>query len=233
MSKATVLHVDRLDLRLDATVWTFATERRAEIDAHFAQLQAAKPALFNGRVLLLREFTIEDGVMRGSFLETDYASFVAWQDWGRPSVNILDCFGSAAIESSDGAFLLGVMGAHTFNAGHLYFPCGTPDPSDIGDGGSVDLDFNIRRELQEETGLDAAVLEAESGWTVILDGTVVAIIKVMRSGMAADPLRLQILHNMAREEQPELSDIRIMRSAADFDPMMRGYARTFLTQRFA
>ena len=66
--------------------------------------------------------------------------------------------------AADGAFLLGVMGPHTINAGRIYFPCGTPDRSDIV-GGKVDLDLSVRRELKEETGLDVAEFTAEPGWT--------------------------------------------------------------------
>ena len=50
----TVQHVDRLDLGVDATVWPFAIENRIKIDALFAELRRAQPALFNGHVLLLQ-----------------------------------------------------------------------------------------------------------------------------------------------------------------------------------
>ena len=106
--------------------------------------------------MLLHHQIVEHGVLRGEYLETDYASFAAWQHWGRPPAGVRDCFGAAAILTADGAFLLGVMGPHTLNAGEIYFPCGTPDPADIIDG-KVDLDLSIRRELKEETGLDIAV----------------------------------------------------------------------------
>lgn len=227
-----VRHVDRFELNLDGTAWAFAIENREEIDTQFAALRRVKPALFNGRVLLLHRFAIEAGVLRGVFLETDYASFVEWQRRGRPQAGIFDCFAAAAILSGDAAFLLGVMGDHTFNAGHVYFPCGTPDPSDVVNG-QVDFDFSVRRELQEETGLDAASLAAEPGWTVVMDGSLVAAIKVLRSHLSADPLRAHIIETLARQSQPELSDIRIVRSAADFDPMMRGFVKAFLADRFA
>ncbi|MDO8877985.1 MAG: NUDIX hydrolase [Pseudolabrys sp.] len=228
-----VRHVDRLDLSFDAGSWDFAAARRAEIDALFAELRRAKPALFNGRVLLMHRFAIADGVMHGTFLEADYAAFVAWQRWGRPDAGVLDCFGAAAIQSADGAFLLGVMGGHTFNAGQIYFPCGTPDPSDVIGGTTVDFDFSIRRELREETGLDPALLRPEPGWTLAVDGSLIAAVKVLRSELTADVLRARILGNLAREPQPELADIRIVRGPADFDPAMRGYVTAFLTHRFS
>jgi 8-oxo-dGTP pyrophosphatase MutT (NUDIX family) len=181
----------------------------------------------------MHRLAIDDGVMRGAFLETDYASFAAWQRWGRPDVGIYDCFGAAAIQSADGAFLLGVMGSHTFNAGQIYFACGTPDPSDVADGAKVDFDFSIRREMQEETGLDPASFDAEPGWTLIRDGTLLAAIKVMRSTLDAGPLRARILDNLAQEAQPELADIHIARSAADFAPTMREFVKVFLTHRFS
>ena len=41
---------------------------------------------------------------------------------GAPPAAVCDCFGAAAIAAVDGAFLLGVMGPHTANAGRIYFP---------------------------------------------------------------------------------------------------------------
>ncbi len=227
-----IFHADSLDLRFVPREWSFATQRRAEIDAFFAQLQAQQPALWNGRVLMMHDFALDNGVMHGSFLQTDYASFAAWQRWKLPPASVYDCFGSAAIQSADGAFLVGVMGAHTLNAGHLYFPCGTPDPNDIAQG-RVDFDFSLRRELKEETGLNAAEFTDEPGWTVVVDCPLIAVIKVMRSALDAEPLRARILANIAREKQPELADIRIVRSVADFVPMMREFVKAFLTHWFA
>ena len=226
-----IFHVDRLELAFAPKPWAFAIERRAEITANFAALQREKPALWNGRVLLLHSQVLAGGVLRGGYLETDYASFSAWRHWGHPHAGVHDCFGAAALVSADGAILLGVMGAHTFNAGHIYFPCGTPDPDDIIND-KVDLEFSVRRELKEETGLDAAEFTAEPGWTVVVDGAFIVAIKVLRSPLDAEALRARILEWLARERQPELSDIRIVRDPGDFDPMMPGFVRAFFTHRW-
>jgi 8-oxo-dGTP pyrophosphatase MutT (NUDIX family) len=224
--------IDRLELAFKPKPWAFAIERRAEIDAYFAQRRQENPALFNGRVLLLYHQVVRDGVFYGDFLETDYASFSTWKAWGRPPAGIHDCFGAAAVAGADGAFLLGVMGPHTFNAGEIYFPSGTPDPDDI-KGSQVDLEFSVRRELKEETGLDAAELEAEPGWICVVDGGLIVQIKLMRSSRSADELRARILAYLAGERQPELSDIRIVREPKDFDSAMPRFVTAFLAQRFA
>ena len=227
-----VFAVDRLELTFAPKPWPFADERRAEIDVHFAALKAKKPALWNGRVLLLHHQAVTEGVFRGEYLETDYASFSAWRDWGRPPAGVRDCFGAAAILAGDGAFLLGVMGAHTFNAGRIYFPCGTPDPDDLV-GGKVDLDLSVLRELKEETGLGPAELDIAPGWTTVMDGTLIAQIKLLRSTEPAEALRAHILAHLARERQPELSDIRVVRGLADFDAAMPRFVTAFLAQHFA
>ena len=224
--------VDRLELTLAPKPWAFAIERRAEIDAYFAGLRREKPALWNGRVLLLHSQVLSDGVFRGQYLETDYASFLAWRHWGGAPDGVHDCFGAAAILCGDGAFLLGVLGALTAHAGQVYFPSGTPDPDDIVDD-RVDLDFSVRRELKEETGLDMADLAPEPGWTVVVDGALIAAIKVLRSPLDAETLRARILDWLQRQRQPELSDIRIVRGPADFDPLIPGFVTAFLARRFA
>ena len=233
MSKAaSICHVDRLELTVTQQPWAFADARRAEIDAWFAALQREKPAIWNGRVLLLREHALAAGVFRGRYLESGYANFAAWRAWGRPPAAVCDCFGAAAIATADGAFLLGVMGPHTANAGRIYFPCGTPDPKDIV-GGRVDLDFSVRRELKEETGFDVTEFTAEAGWTTVFDMPLIAHIKLLRSSESAEALRARALDYLARERQPELADIRIVRGPADVVPAMPHFVAAFLAQRFA
>lgn len=231
MSEPIISPVDRLDLTFDPQPWSFAAERRAAIDAFFADLKRDKPAVWNGRVLLMYEYTVAGDVLRGRYLETDYASFAAWCAWGRPPAGVYDCFGAGAIIAADGAVMLGVMGAHTANAGHIYFPCGTPDPSDVIDG-KVDLEFSVRRELKEETGCDAAEFAVASGWTMVVDGLLIAQIKTLRSTERAETLRERMLAHLAREAQPELSDVRIVRGPADFDPAMPRFVIAFLRHHF-
>ena len=71
MSEAvSMVHMDRLQLAFEPKPWSFAQERRAEIDACFAALKREKPALWNGRVLLLHHQAVSDSVFRGAYLET-------------------------------------------------------------------------------------------------------------------------------------------------------------------
>jgi 8-oxo-dGTP pyrophosphatase MutT (NUDIX family) len=182
-------------------------------------------------VLLLHHQVVSEGVFRGDYLETDYASFIAWRRWGSPPAGVRDCFSAAAIVSSDGAVLLGEMGPHTANAGKIYFPCGTPDPSDIVDG-KVDLAWSVERELKEETGFDIGGFTIEPGWTTVLDGPLIAQVRTLRSTQPAGELRDRMLEHLASETQPELSDIRIVRGPQDYAPTMPTFVRTVLDEIF-
>jgi 8-oxo-dGTP pyrophosphatase MutT (NUDIX family) len=225
-----ISHIDRLDLSFAPKPWDFAIERRSEIDAFFARLRREKPAIWNGRVLMLHHQMVTGGVLRGEYLETDYASFAAWRQWGRPAAKVHDCFSAAAILAADGAFLVGVMGPHTFNGGKIYFPCGTPDPKDIV-GDKVDLELSVRRELHEETGLSVAEFAGEPGWTMVTDGPLIAQIKVLRSGEDSIALRKRVMLHLASEQHPELADIRIIRKHKDLDPAMPRFVTAFLESR--
>lgn len=225
--KRSVLHVDRLDLSFKPRPWPFALERRGEIDAWFAERRRAQPQLFNGRVLMLCEYRIADGVMRGTFLETDYASFLAWLDWGLPATGVWDCFGAAAVVTDDGAVLLGEMGAHTANAGKIYFPSGTPDPSDVA-GGRVDLEASLARELQEETGLDAAAFAAEPGWRIVELPSRLVAVKVMRAPFDARALEARVSNYLAKQAEPELRALHLVRGSADITAAMPDFVQAFL-----
>jgi 8-oxo-dGTP pyrophosphatase MutT (NUDIX family) len=227
MQTPPVVRIDRLKLAFEPRPWDFATRRRTEIDRHFDKLRRDKPALWNGRVLLAHRCTVEATTLHAGYLETDFASFLAWRDWGFPDPNIYNCFALGALRASDGGFLLGVMAAHTANAGKSYFPGGTPDPGDIV-GNAVDLEGSVRREVAEETGLATEALDFEPGWHAVLAGVRIALIKLMQAREPADALRARILDRIARQTNPELSDIRIAKAPADIDPSMPDFVVAFL-----
>jgi 8-oxo-dGTP pyrophosphatase MutT (NUDIX family) len=222
-----VVPVERLELRFAPRPWPFAKERRADIDAYFAHLRGRKPDLWNGRMLLLHEWALADGLLRGAFLETDFASYIAWRDWGFPDAAVTNCFAQGALRAADGAFLLGVMGAHTAGAGSIYFPSGTPDPDDV-NGGMVDLDGSVVRELGEETGLTLDDVAVAPGWHAVLTGPRIALMKPLQAAVPAAELRGRILRHLAGEAVPELADIRIVRGPADLDPRMPAFIAAFL-----
>ena len=128
MTPPVIHRVSQLDLRFQPWQWPFAEARRGEIDAHFALKQRQTPQIWNGRVLLGRDPDFSGDRFRASYFETDFASLLAWRDWGFPEAGAFNGFGMGALRCADGAFVMGEMGRHTANAGRIYFPAGTPDP---------------------------------------------------------------------------------------------------------
>ncbi|MDJ1158549.1 NUDIX hydrolase [Chelatococcus sp. SYSU_G07232] len=218
MSEPVIVPLARVEASLAPGDWAWAQDNRAAIEAHWRRLVVEKPALYNGRVLISTEHRIADGVLTSRYRETDYASFLALRDFGFPDRQVRNCFAMAALRASDGAYLLGVMGRHTANAGMVYFPAGTPDSGDVTADGRVDLLGSVGRELAEETGLAASEVTIAEGWTAVLHGPRIALMRDVRSALPADALRAQIVDWLAAQEEPELSDMRIVRRVEDIDP---------------
>jgi hypothetical protein len=227
MTDIAIVGVERIELAFAPRPWPFAIERRAEIEAHFAALQSANPSLWNGRVLMMHEHAIRGPVFHGAYLETDFATLLAWRHWDYPDARMKNCFAMGALRGGDGAFLLGVMGAHTSNPGRIYFPAGLPDPSDVV-GARVDLARNVIREVGEETGLAPGDFEVEADWTAVLAGPRIALIKRLGARAGAAALRERILGFLADQSRPELSDIRIVGGPLDLDPMMPPFIAAYL-----
>jgi 8-oxo-dGTP pyrophosphatase MutT (NUDIX family) len=229
-----VIHrVTTLDLTLEPFVWPFAHERRAEIDAHFATRQREKPRLWNGRILLGRKSSFGEGRFSASYFETDFASLLAWRDWGFPGGDgVFNGFGMGALRCADGAFVLGEMAAHTANAGRIYFPSGTPDLSDVR-GGTVDLAGSVARELEEETGLTPADYLASAHWDCVVSDVSIAMMRTLRIDASGDAVKARIEASLARQSHPELSAIHLVRAMSDLTQNMPRFATAFITQELA
>jgi 8-oxo-dGTP pyrophosphatase MutT (NUDIX family) len=226
---AHIVPFDRLDLVLAPYRWRFAEDRRHDIEAHFVARRKITPQLWNGRVLMMRDLAIADGTLHGAFFEAGFADFMAWRDWDcpGPDANVVNCFSMGALRTSDGAYLLGVMSEGTSSAGDIYFPAGTPDLGDVR-GDTVDLLANVVREIAEETGLTAADYTMTPGWRAVIAGSYVALMKLIDVPRAAEEVREAMQRHLASEPQPELSDIRIVRSASDFTPKMSSIVTAYL-----
>jgi 8-oxo-dGTP pyrophosphatase MutT (NUDIX family) len=233
MTSSAVIHrVTALDLTVEAWPWPWAAVERARIDAHFKKRQEEKPGIWNGRVLVARNADFSGGRLSSSYFEADFASFLAWRDWGFPDRTVFNGFGMGALRSSDGAFVLGEMDGRTVNAGRIYFPGGTPDPDDVADG-RLDIDNNIRREIEEETGLTPEDYRPVPQWDCVVVGASVAIIRILDVDMPGNGLKARIEANLVRQEHPELSDIHLVRTRADFRPSMPLFVTAFLERQLS
>jgi 8-oxo-dGTP pyrophosphatase MutT (NUDIX family) len=232
VSLARIETIDALDLSLTQRAWPFAESEAERIAAHWRTRIAAKPKLFNGRVLLMGRHAIErareGATLRGEYFETDFAAFLAWRDFGYPDPAVINTFSMAALIGSDGGFLVGEMAPHTSNAGAIYFPAGTPDRKDVF-AGKVDLTASALRELNEETGVEPREVTFAPAWTVVYAPPRIACLKIMRLAEPAETVRTRIEAFLAKDKEPELSAMQVVRSAGDVD---RRHTPAFLVDFF-
>jgi 8-oxo-dGTP pyrophosphatase MutT (NUDIX family) len=228
-----IVRLKDVDARYDPAPWPFADERKAEIDAIWARTSAGKPQLFNGTVLMQHRWAIRDGVYEAGYAPVSYASFIAWPQLGKPGAPMRNGFAMAALRAADGPFILGVMGAQTFNAGKIYFAGGTPDMDDVTPDGRVDLSTSMVRELEEETGLRHDEFDIAAGWTLVADGHRAAFLRAARLVYPADEARRVILSRLAATDQ-ELADVAVVRRPEDIDEAMTpDFAKAYMRAVFA
>lgn len=194
----------------------FVAAQRIRIDDHWSRALAVKPALFDGTVLIAEDLAFAGGRLSATLRPIPFSAFLAWRDWGYPVGGLTHLSAAAAIVSADGAVLLGRMGAHTANAGRTYLVGGTPDLSDVGPGGRVDLVATAARELLEETGLSSAACAADV--LVVRDPPRAVVVAVHRFAASAEEIAARVRAFLAADPEPELADVVVIRSLAEIDP---------------
>jgi len=233
-AKDSSVRIAQCALSVAVEPWPFAEHRGAEIATHWQRARAERPKLFDGTVHMLREWALEGERFRGSFLRTDFKSFLFWRDSGYADAGVRDCFGSAVIRSAEGHVLLGRQTSGHVNAGLAYPPGGFIDVRDVRDDGAIDIEASIARELAEETGLEPDGLERAPGYLLTRAGPLVSIGIEWRSRLPAEALRERILGHVRSQAVPELADIVIVRRADQIDEdRVPRYARALLRAALA
>lgn len=215
---ARIRRVARVEAACRPFDWAWAAQNRDLIQRNWKRRTADRPKMFNGRVLLLQNVAFEGDLCRNTYFEVDYADFLGWIDSGYPDRSIANGFAMGAMRGSDGAYICGVMAAHTANAGRIYFAAGTPDPSDLKPDGSVDLATSLTREIAEETGLAQTDYHVEDEWIIVDRWPTVALLRLVTLPVPAEEGAARIRAAIAAQAEPELSDLRIIRGPEDIDP---------------
>ena len=169
-------------------------------------------------------------MFRGQLLRTDFKSYLYWRETGFADTSVRDAFGSALLRSAEGYVLLGRQREGHINSGLAYLPGGFIDERDIGPDGRVDLDASIGREVAEETGLDTEAAQRRNGYWLTRVGSLVSIAVEFQLHDPADVLLERIGAHLAADAESELTDVVVVRRAADLDGLaVPNYARALVS----
>ena len=217
------------ELRVIEHRWVMTEEHATEIAAFWERQRALNPGYFDGVVFIARDIRIAGGVLYGELFASRFRNFLYWRDTGFADTSVTDAFGSAILRSSDGGVLLARQRGGNVNAGQVYLPGGFIDERDIAARGSVDILGSIEREIGEETGLDAAAMSRDDGYTVTRAGPHVSISATFRTGLDATTLANRVGAHLGRDPEAELESVRVVRSLGELSgfPLVR-YCETLL-----
>ena len=157
-----IFRVDRVDVRLATTPHPFEDANRGPIESNWMRERLAKPAIFNGSVVLLSSLSWREGLLEGVCHPISYAGFLYWRRQ-QPRESAEHAFAHAMLVTTDGALIAIRMAGSTINAGKVYFAAGSFEAQDF-PLGRVDVSFNMAREVREETGIDISGIPRDAGF---------------------------------------------------------------------
>lgn len=226
-----ILPVDVVDVRLVDEPHPFERDNAEAIAANWALEKAARPALFDGTVVLLSELTYADNLLAGRCHAVGFSTFMLWRKL-KPLTSAEHAFAHAMLISSDNALVAIRMGSHTANAGKVYFAAGSFEPEDFRDG-LVDLDYNMLREVREETGLDLATATREQRCHALSVESGTVIVRCFRAAETADELASRIRAFVATDPDPEIEGPVVIRSMHDLPDGLMPHMRPLVEWHFS
>ena len=197
----------------------FHAEHRRDIADNWLLETAANPKLYDGEMVFQRQLDFVDGRIEGRGHMVPFSAFLYWRKTMRGPGGC-HLFGLPLVMSADGALIAIRMGRHTANPGRVYCPAGSMDRHDVIDG-ACDVDFNMRREVLEETGLDLDHAVARSGWLATQAMNTVTVMRRFDFDLSAGEILARIAAHVAADPEPEIEEAIAI---YDPDPSAHDYA---------
>jgi 8-oxo-dGTP pyrophosphatase MutT (NUDIX family) len=206
-----VFRINDVELRVRQDDHPLCLSQREAIDENWQQEVSANPALFDGRMILYRSTARTTGGIIAEGHTVPYRAFLWWRKQPERA-GAIHVHGYPVLESSDGALIAIRMGAHTANAGLVYFACGSFEPEDVFHG-ICDADHNMRREVLEETGLDLRDAQAGAGYHVTHIRRAITLFRLFRFDLSASEMVSRIEKHMKVAEDKEIAGAVAITSA--------------------
>lgn len=209
----TIVPVRRVCVRLDPQPHPFETANLAAIERNWQREQAANPALFDGKVALPSSLVLRGDMLSGRCHFVRFASFLYWRSVS-PAPHAGHFYAHAMPVTADNALVAVRMGPTTSNAGQVYFAAGTFEAADFRDG-QADPEFNMVREVLEETGLDLAGMRHEPGYHAISKASGTVLFRRYFLDAPAEDVARRIRAHVASQAEPEIEGPVIIRNEYD------------------
>ncbi|RJT41868.1 hypothetical protein D3227_04015 [Mesorhizobium waimense] len=226
-----ILPVDAVDVRLDPGPHPFERDNGQAIAENWQREMEANPALFDGTVVLLSALAYYDNRLVGRCHAVKYSTFMLWRQ-NRQGTGAEHAYAHAMLVAGDNALVAIRMGAHTVNAGRVYFAAGSFEPIDFRDG-LVDVDFNMIREVGEETGIDLSGAARGQRYHALSSPSGTVIVRRYRVAEPADEIAQRISAFVATEAEPEIEGPVIIRHAVDLPEGLMGHMKPLIEWHFA
>ncbi|RWA65694.1 hypothetical protein [Mesorhizobium sp.] len=226
-----ILPVDKVDVRLDPGPHPFERDNVEAIAENWRREMGANPALFDGTVVLLSALAYRDGGLVGCCHAVKYSTFMLWRK-KREASGAEHAYAHAMLVAGDNALVAIRMGAHTVNAGRVYFAAGSFEPIDFRDG-LVDVDFNMIREVREETAIDLSGAERGRHYHALSTPSGTVIFRRYRVSEPADEIARRISAFVATEAEPEIEAPVVIRDATDLPDGLMGHMKPLIEWHFA
>ncbi|MCA0033043.1 hypothetical protein [Mesorhizobium sp. B263B2A] len=226
-----ILPVDAVEVRLDPGPHPFALENADAIAENWQREIAANPALFDGTVVLLSQLAWRDNRLVGRCHAINYSTFMLWRKQ-RENSGAEHAYAHAMLVAGDNALVAIRMGLRTVSAGRVYFAAGSFEPIDFREG-LVDVDFNMMREVREETGLDLSAARRGVRYHALSTASGTVIFRRYHVTAPADEIARRISAFVASETDPEIEAPVIIRHAADLPEGLSPHMKPLIEWHFS
>jgi predicted NUDIX family phosphoesterase len=130
-------------------------EIQAKVDAYWEKLVEKKPYYRRGEAFAVSGICEKEDVIEVKLVLSDYAHYIYTRAVGLPAeLAFNNMHTSCVIETADDVLIFGLTGENTANIGIWQCVGGGLDHDDV-EGCEINLEHNIKKELQEEVGIDA------------------------------------------------------------------------------